>query len=158
MVNVRWQDAVAFTEWLSKNTARTVRLPSEAQWEYAARAGTSTHYWWGNKLETNMANCNECGSQWDRKMTAPVGSFRANPWGLHDMTGNVEEWLADTAHENYENAPATAEPWLGGDAEQHPLRGGAYSTSSRHLKSYFRNWYYGSKPMRATGFRVAIVE
>ena len=81
MINVSWKDAVAYAEWLSAKTGERYRLPTEAEWEYAARAGTETKYSWGNKIGRNRANCYDCGSQWDNKKTAPVGSFRPNGWG-----------------------------------------------------------------------------
>ena len=106
VINVSWDDAVAYTEWLSEQTGKRYRLPSEAEWEYAAclqrgaprrqaRAGTTTKYSWGKKIGRNLANCNGCGSRWDDEKTAPVGSFPANAWGLHDMHGNVWEWVQD---------------------------------------------------------------
>jgi formylglycine-generating enzyme required for sulfatase activity len=79
--------------------------PTAEEWEYAARAGTETAYWWGDEIGKNRANCNGCGSQWDYKQTAPVGSFAPNPWGLYDTAGNVWEWVQDCWHKNYEGAP-----------------------------------------------------
>lgn len=156
VINVSWKDTEEFTLWLSKKTDRKVRLPSESQWEYAARAGTSSPYWWGQKMENGLANCLDCGSQWDKQMTAPVGSFRANPWGLHDMTGNVYEWTLDAAHENYDNAPLTDEPWLAGINGQRIARGGSYASGSQDLKAHFRDWFGELDSMRHTGFRVVI--
>ena len=95
VINVSWEDAVAYTGWLSAQTGKWYRLPSEAEWEYAARAGTTTRYSWGDDIGRNLANCNGCGSRWDDEKTAPVGSFPANAWGLHDMHGNVWEWVQD---------------------------------------------------------------
>ena len=89
VINVSWPDAVAYTQWLSSQTGENYRLPSEAEWEYAVRAGTETAYSWGNDIGRNLANCYECGSHWDGSKTAPVGSFRANRWGLYDMHGLV---------------------------------------------------------------------
>ena len=89
VMNVSWEDATAYAAWLSAETGQRYRLPSEAEWEYAARAGTTTAYSWGPDLGQNRANCDECGSRWDDALTAPAGSFAANAWGLHDMHGNV---------------------------------------------------------------------
>lgn len=158
VINVSWQDAVAFTEWLSKKLGRKFRLPSEAQWEYAARAGKATDYWWGNQNEKNMANCSDCGSEWDKSKTAPVGSFRPNPWGLHDTTGNVNEWVLDKAHEGYENAPETDEPWLEGGLNYRIVRGGSYRFGIENLKAYFRDWYEEDTVTADTGFRVVILD
>ncbi|RMD68212.1 MAG: PEGA domain-containing protein, partial [Gammaproteobacteria bacterium] len=92
VINVSWHDAKAYARWLSKQTGKRYRLPSEAEWEYAARAGTSTRYWWGDRVGHGHANCDGCGSWWDGKETAPVGFFDPNPWGLYDTAGNVWEW------------------------------------------------------------------
>jgi formylglycine-generating enzyme required for sulfatase activity/LysM repeat protein len=95
VINVNWEDARAYTNWLSHQTGHKYRLPTEAEWEYAARAGTKTKYWWGNNIGSNNATCNKCNSQWGwdaQHMTAPVGSFKPNPFGLYDTVGNVYEW------------------------------------------------------------------
>jgi formylglycine-generating enzyme required for sulfatase activity len=101
VINVTWYDAKAYTEWLTEQTGKQYSLPSEAQWEYAARAGTETKYWWGNEIGENRANCRNCGSQWDGSSTAPVGSFGPNPFGLYDTAGNVWEWISDSWHKDY---------------------------------------------------------
>jgi formylglycine-generating enzyme required for sulfatase activity len=92
VINVTWDEANAFAAWLNEKTGRHFQLPTEAQWEYAARAGSNSAYWWGNAIGTGNANCQECTSRWQGKMTAPVGSFSANRFGLFDMHGNVYEW------------------------------------------------------------------
>ncbi len=86
-----WYDAKNYVTWLSKTTGKTYRLLSESEWEYAARAGTTTAYYWGDNIGTNNANCESCGSQWDKQQTAPVGSFSPNQFGLYDMAGNVDQ-------------------------------------------------------------------
>ena len=102
-------DAVAYAEWFSDKTAQTYRLPSEVEWEYAARAGTDTEYPWGNEIGKNLANCGWCGSEWSNKRTAPVGSFSANAFGLYDTVGNVWEWTGST--ENKKNAVVRGGAW-----------------------------------------------
>ncbi len=92
VINISWNNAQGYTQWLTQQTGYQCRLPSEAEWEYAARAGTTTAYFWGDEVGSNNANCRGCGSQWDNKQTAPVASFTANPWGLYDMHGNAWEW------------------------------------------------------------------
>ena len=92
VINVSWDDAAAYAEWLSERTGKLYRLPSELEWEYAARAETTTEYNWGGDVGRNRANCSDCGDSWEDK-TAPVGQFAANPRGLHDMAGNVWEWV-----------------------------------------------------------------
>ncbi len=115
MINVSWTDAVAYTEWLSAQLGERYRLPSEAEWEYASRAGSTKKYSWGNEIGRNRANCDGCGSQWDNRMTAPVGSFSPNAWGLHDMHGNVWEWVQDCWNSRYQGAPADGSAWESGD-------------------------------------------
>ena len=104
VINVSWDHAQEYLKWLSGKTGKTYRLLTEAEWEYAARAGTTTRYSWGDDVGKGNANCNGCGSQWDKKQTAPVGSFKANAFGLHDMHGNVWEWVED-CHGDYKDAP-----------------------------------------------------
>ena len=106
MINVSWDDAQSYVAWLSRMTGKTYRLLSEAEYEYAARAGTQTVYPWGDDIGKNNANCDGCGSRWDGKQTAPVGSFAANAFGLYDMVGNVWEWAEDCYHDSYNGAPA----------------------------------------------------
>jgi formylglycine-generating enzyme required for sulfatase activity/serine/threonine protein kinase len=101
VINVSMADATAYAAWLSQQTKQQYRLPTEAQWEYAARAGTETLYWWGNEIGLNRANCDGCGSQWDNQKTAPVGSFAPNPFGLYDTVGNVWEWTCSEYQEKY---------------------------------------------------------
>ena len=96
VIDVTWDDAQTYVAWLSKITGKPYRLLTEAEYEYAARAGTETAYPWGDEIgDGTMANCDGCGSQWDNKQTAPVGSFAANGFGLYDMVGNVWEWTED---------------------------------------------------------------
>ena len=107
VVNVSWEDAQSYVRWLSQRTGESYRLLSESEWEYMARAGTTTQYSWGNDIEHNRANCEGCGSQWDDEQTAPVGSFSANAWGVHDMYGNVWEWVEDCWNDSYVGALLT---------------------------------------------------
>ena len=136
MINVSWEDAEAYVAWLSRETGEAYRLPSESEWEYAARAGTTTRYTWGQDIGRNRANCGDCGSRWDGDRTAPVGSFAANGWGLHDMHGNVWEWVADCWHENYARAPRDGSAWTsGGNCGRRVLRGGSWFLSPAFLRS-----------------------
>jgi formylglycine-generating enzyme required for sulfatase activity len=105
VINVSWEDAKAYVGWLSEVTGKDYRLLTEAEWEYAARAGTTTRYFWGDDPATGDANCDGCGGGWTREQTAPVGSFKPNAFGLHDMNGNVWEWVEDSWHETYDGAP-----------------------------------------------------
>jgi len=138
VLNVNWDDAKAYVAWLSLVTGKTYRLLSEAEYEYAARAGTTTAYPWGDDIGTSNADCNGCGSQWDNKRPAPVGSFAPNKFGLYDMVGNVVEWTEDCWHANYINAPKDASPWLtetGGDCKSRVVRGGSWSGAPGDLRS-----------------------
>jgi formylglycine-generating enzyme required for sulfatase activity len=104
VINVSWNDATAYTKWLSQQTEQTYRLPTEAEWEYAARAGSDTKYWWGNEIGTNRAACDGCGAKWGwdaKKMTAPIGSFAPNQFGLYDTVGNVWEWTCSEYENRY---------------------------------------------------------
>ena len=112
VVNVSWDEITnEYIPWLRRKSGHDYRLLTEAEWEYAARAGSSTPYTWGHAVPKGQANCNGCGSRWDHRMTAPVGSFTANAFGLHDMHGNVWEWVADCWHNDYRDAPADNRSW-----------------------------------------------
>jgi len=110
-MNVSWQDVTAYSHWLSQTIQQDCRLPSEAEWEYAARAGTVTRYSWGDELIRNKANCSGCGSEWGEKQTAPVGSFQANDWGLKDMHGNEWEWTQDCYVGRYQDTPKNGDAY-----------------------------------------------
>jgi len=154
VINVSWSEAVAYTKWLSEQTGNEYRLPSEAEWEYAAKAGTETKYWWGNKIGENNANCDGCGSTWDYKLTAPVGSFAANQFGLYDTVGNVWEWCSDSWHNSYENAPTDGSIWKG-YSKYRVLRGGSWFLMP--IFSHAANRERLNIPGRAVGFRVVYV-
>ncbi|MCY4477497.1 MAG: formylglycine-generating enzyme family protein [Gammaproteobacteria bacterium] len=154
VVNVSWKDAQSYVKWLSELTGEAYRLPSESEWEYAARAGSVTDYAWGNYIGKNRANCNGCGSRWDSEMTAPVGSFAPNAFGLYDMHGNVWEWVEDCWNESYRGAPLDGGAWLSGNCDGRVLRGGSWYMQPGHLSSANRNWSITAN--RADdGFRVA---
>jgi formylglycine-generating enzyme required for sulfatase activity len=156
VINVSWEDAKAYAEWLSKETEKHYRLPSEAEWEYAARAGSTTQYPWGDEIGRNRANCNGCGSRWDAKSTAPVGSFAANAFGLFDTVGNVWEWVEDCWHESYEGSPKDGSAWIsGGDCELRVLRGGSWVINPSWSRSADRYRYGRGDRDGSVGFRVA---
>ena len=156
VMGVTWEDAVAYTQWLSKQTGGQYRLPTEAEWEYAARAGSVTAYGWRNGDYRNQANCGGyCGSQWGDRGTAPVGSFTPNGWGLHDMHGNVWEWVQDCWNRNYRGAPADGTAWESGDCSRRVMRGGSWADYPRYLRSASRYWYSTWIRSNITGFRVA---
>lgn len=162
VTRVSYFDAVAYTQWLSEQTGYTYQLPSEAQWDYAARAGTSTRYWWGDELRLDMANCYNCsGTGAPSSHTTPAGSFPANPWGLHDTVGNVWEWTASLWEQNYggqESRRATPEEIkvLPNHMLQKELalRSGSWNLYHYYNRSASR--YYGAAQARTNnlGFRV----
>ncbi len=155
VINVNWEDAVAYTRWLSQQTGKNYRLPTEAEWEYAARAGSNERYWWGFALDQGRAICFDCGSEWDARRTAPVGSLTANPFGLHDTAGNVMEWVQDCYNPSYQDAPTDGSAWLKGDCEQRVVRGGAYNKPSSSLRSAARGKMSREARLQMLGFRVA---
>jgi formylglycine-generating enzyme required for sulfatase activity/tRNA A-37 threonylcarbamoyl transferase component Bud32 len=154
VINVSWNDAKAYAKWLSEQTGRECRLPTEAEWEYAARAGTETKYWWGNEVGRNNANCDGCGSQWDDKQTAPVGSFKANPFGLYDMNGNVWEWIEDSWHENYNGAPTDGSARKKSNENKVLLRGGSWYDDANLCRSADRVWDVQGSRFSSYGVRL----
>ena len=155
VIHVSWEDAVKYTKWLSQQTGKHYRLPSEAEWEYAARAGTETAYWWGNNIGHNRANCDGCGSRWDHQSTAPVGSFKANPFGLYDTAGNVWEWVQDCRLDSYKGAPADGSASLLGDCPERVFRGGSWNVEPTKLRSAKRTWDGPGLRYSYVGFRIA---
>lgn len=144
-----WKDAEAYIGWLNtrvreQHPGRTesgpYRLPTEAEWEYAARGGTTTSRWWGNDLGHGNANCNGCGSKWDNQVLADVGSFGPNPFGLYDVLGNVWQWTADCWHDSYVGAPADSRAWTTrSDCKKHVLRGGSWDNVPVFIRSAARS-------------------
>ena len=154
VINVSWKDARGYVRWLSAQTGKSYRLPSEAEWEYAARSGNVGSYWWTNAYETIPANCFNCGSAWDGARTAPVGQFAANSLGLYDMTGNVQEWTADCYHPNYTGAPADGRVWEEFGCTQRVVRGGAYTSPLDSLRSAKRAQLAEDTRLDNLGFRI----
>jgi formylglycine-generating enzyme required for sulfatase activity len=148
VINISWRDAQAYVDWLAKKTSQPYRLPSEAEWEYACRAGTATPFSFGATISTDQANYNGNytygkGTKGEyQERTTKVGSFPPNPWGLYDMHGNVWEWVEDVWHESYEGAPADGAAWTDGGGKQSShlrvYRGGSWNNNPRGLRSAFR--------------------
>lgn len=155
MQNVSWPDAAAFATWLSKTTGHAYRLPTEAEWEYAARGGKPTKFWWGDAYQGAQANCSECGGDWDRKNPSAIGAFEANPFGLHDMNGGVSEWTADCWIANYRNAPKDASARSTPACPQRVLRGGSWRSGLDDVTSSSRFYYDAQVRYYTNGFRVA---
>lgn len=163
---VNWRDAKAYVAWLnrklgSEDRAETYRLPSEAEWEYACRAGTETSFSFGTTISMTQANygnflhASDSKGEW-RQKTTPVGSFPANPFGLHDMHGNVREWCEDMWHANYVGAPSDGSVWIGGGGSSFPiLRGGAWRSDPDSLRSAHRAHNESTLRSNGIGFRLA---
>jgi len=153
VMNLSWTDAKQFVRWLSQKTGKTYRLPTEAEWEYAARGGTTTTYWWGRNLGTGQANCKECGSGGSSQMV-PVGSFKPNPFGLYDTAGNAAEWVEDCWNESYRGAPQNGSAWTTGQCSMRVLRGGAFDSQAKYVGSAARFRYDADVRYSANGLRV----
>jgi formylglycine-generating enzyme required for sulfatase activity len=153
VIHVSWQDAKAFTTWLSSKTGQTYRLPTEAEWEYAARAGTNTPFWWGRDIGSGQANCRDCKTG-GAQQTVPVGSYKPNPFGLYDTAGNAAEWVEDCWNDNYRGAPQNGSAWTTGQCRLRVLRGGAFDSQTRYLRSMSRFRYDSDVRYFANGFRV----
>lgn len=155
VINVSYRDITQqFIPWLNNKTQREYMLPSEAQWEYASRAGTETEYYWGDDPIDELANCSECGSEWDGLRTAPVKSFPPNPFGLYDMAGNVWEWVEDCWNDNHHGAPEHSLPRYDGECNQRVLRGGSWGIGVTRLRSAYRNWSEINRRNIDVGFRL----
>ncbi|WFU42984.1 SUMF1/EgtB/PvdO family nonheme iron enzyme [Bradyrhizobium sp. CB82] len=155
VTNVSWTDAHQYAGWLAQATKKPYRLPSEAEWEYAARGGTQTKYWWGDKPQPGMAACKDCG---DASADQPVnvGSFKPNPFGLYDMGGGVDQWVEDCWHKNYQGAPTDGSAWVGGDCTSHVLRSGSWKNDARYVRPANRDGYDTNVRYPTHGFRVAL--
>ncbi len=138
VMNITWFETQPFMAWLSKKTGHTYRLPTEAEWEYAARGGTTTEFWWGDEVGKNLGNCRDCQSQWSKKGSAPVGSFAANPFGLYDVHGNEWEWMADCWFPNHEGAPADGSVRLEENCRYRTMRSGSWYYFSKNIRSAWR--------------------
>jgi formylglycine-generating enzyme required for sulfatase activity len=154
--DVSWDDAQQYVKWLSTASGEPYRLPSEAEWEYAERGGTSTRYWWGDQMATGKANCKDCGPPWQVDEPANAGSFEPNPYGLYDMNGSVWEWVQDCWHNSFSQAPGDAVAW-----EDQPncsarvLRGGSWRDSAPYMVSSTRSSADAGRRHSQNGFRVA---
>ncbi|RDI97073.1 formylglycine-generating enzyme family protein [Dyella solisilvae] len=170
VVNVSWNDAKAYADWLSQRTGKTFRLPSEAEFEYALRGGTGSRYWWGDGNPTgkveNLTGGNDrspSGRRWSNAFPgyrdgywgpAPVMSFSPNPFGLYDMGGNVSEWVQDCWHESYLRAPRDGSAWVNPGCSVRVVRGGSWGSSPDQVRSAYRQGVDASVRSGRVGFRV----
>jgi formylglycine-generating enzyme required for sulfatase activity len=170
VIGVSWEDTQAYARWLSAKTGQRYRLPSEAEWEYAARGGpravsagrataasaaAGTAYWWGETVGRGRANCAGCGSPFDGKQTAPADAFEANPLGLHNMHGNAAEWVADCWSPSYAGAPADGSAVERPRCDARVLRGGAFNQDPSYATAAARFKYDAGVRYFAHGFRIA---
>ena len=169
VVCVSWDDAQAYVQWLSRKAGHTYRLLSEAEFEYVARAGTTTTYWWGPSADQGCANANGADTTTKAKYpdwkvmncsdgalnTAPVGSYRPNPFGLYDITGNVSEWTEDCYNKTYVGVPQDGSAWGLGDCGLRVVRGGSWSNGPQFLRLADRDGRKSGERSRNRGFRVA---
>ena len=179
VINVSWIEANAYVRWLSDRLGERYRLPTAEEWEYAARAGSVTEYPWGEEVGRNRANCKGCGSRWDRRSTAPVGSFEENAWGLHDIVGNVCEWTCSThatglpAREcapdvEWENGGAASKAdkdggtgntgfvsWLQKKVNSRVCRGGSWKHSGKRKLLSWESTHEQTYRSETIGFRLA---
>ena len=161
VIEVSWEDASCYADWLSFLTGRTYRLPTEAEWEYAARAGTTTRFWWGDQFDTKKAVCFVCKvpnagrnqTEWITEVNDP--GFQPNPWGIYHSSGNVLEWVQDCYHESYEGVPSDGSAELSGDCALRVVRGGFWISTPQSLRSANRQQSAPSLRYIHLGFRLA---
>jgi formylglycine-generating enzyme required for sulfatase activity len=155
MRNVSWSDAQRYIAWLSKRTGAHYRLPSEAEWEYAARAKTETRYWWGNALAPGHANCKGCGGPYEPHRPMKVAVFRPNPLGFYAITGGVAQWVSDCWHKDYAGGPTHGGSWEEPHCQERVLRGGSWMNDPSYLRTASRDHYEATVRYPTHGFRVA---
>jgi formylglycine-generating enzyme required for sulfatase activity len=155
VINTNWDDSRQYVAWLARMTGQPYRLLTEAEWEYAARAGTATAFYWGDELGQGHANCDGCGGKWDNQQTSPVGSFPPNPFGVYDMAGNVWQWVEDCYHPDYTGAPTDGSAWIAANCTRRVNRGGSWYSYSRPLRSAARVRGFPGNRDYGLGFRIA---
>lgn len=155
MTNLSWVDAHRYAGWLAASTGKDYRLPTEAEWEFAARAGSKTTYWWGARMIADVADCKGCGRPYDPKKPLVVGALKANPFGLYDMAGGVAQWTADCWHRNYKGAPPDGSAWHTPDCPEHVLRGGSWRNDITEVRAAVREFYDTTVRYPTHGMRIA---
>jgi formylglycine-generating enzyme required for sulfatase activity len=153
--DLSWDDVQQYIKWLGKVTGKPYRLPTEAEWEYAARGGTATPYWWGQQMRKGNTNCKGCGDPWHEERPENVGTFAANPYGLYDMGGNVWQWVSDCWHSSYKDAPADGHAWDANGCDMRVIRGGSWREGADYMLVSTRFKYSESVRQSQNGFRVA---
>jgi formylglycine-generating enzyme required for sulfatase activity/class 3 adenylate cyclase len=156
ITNVSWSDARQYVGWLAEATRKAYRLPTEAEWEYAARGGTQTKFWWGDQFQSGMANCKNCADIPAAEQPIKVGSLKPNPFGLYDMGGGVDQWVEDCWHKNYQGAPLDGSAWVEKECASHVLRSGSWKNDARSVRPSNRDGYDTNVRYPTHGFRVAL--
>lgn len=157
-INISWEDAVSYASWLSEYTGQRYQLPTEAQWEFAARGGSTSNYWWGDKLQEGFANCRDCGGSWDKKKPAAIDQFPFNAFGLYGIVGGVSEWTQDCWFSSHKGAPKDGSARIKSGCTSRVLRGGSWRNDSSYLRSASRIDYDYNVRYVANGFRVVRVD
>lgn len=155
VTDISWDDALAYTKWLSKQTGKIYRLLSESEWEYAARAGTTSSFWWGTSAGSSNAHCFDCKSDYNTSKPAKVGTYKPNQFGLYDTAGNLFEWVHDCYHRNYKDAPTDGSVWEGGDCNVRVVRGGAFRSPASSMRVENREKFPSNRGQYNVGIRVA---
>ena len=156
VANVSWSDAKQYVAWLAATTRKPYRLPSEAEWEYAARGGTQTRYWWGDQFQAGMVNCRNCSDIPANDQPVKVGSLKPNPFGLFDMGGGIDQWVEDCWHKNYQGAPTDGSAWVENECSSHVIRSGSWRNDSSYARASNRGSYDTNVRYPTHGFRVAL--
>ncbi len=156
VTNVSWSDARQYAAWLAETTRKPYRLPSESEWEYAARGGTQTRYWWGDQFQQGMVNCRNCSDIPPTDQPVKVGSLKPNPFGLFDMGGGVDQWVEDCWHKNYQGAPVDGSAWNENECTSHVIRSGSWRKASDYARASSRGNYDTNVRYPTHGFRVAL--
>jgi formylglycine-generating enzyme required for sulfatase activity len=154
--NVSFDDTQQYLAWLSQVTQTKFRLPSEAEWEYAARGGQKTKYWWGDQMRAGMADCKGCNEARDARQPTKAGSFAANPFGLYDMGGGIDQWVADSWHKTYQGAPIDGSSWLDAGGFSRVIRSGSWKNDASYVRAASRDHYDARVRYPTHGFRVAL--
>ncbi|WP_425435459.1 formylglycine-generating enzyme family protein [Paraburkholderia ribeironis] len=152
--DLSWDDAQQYVKWLARITGKPYRLPTEAEWEYADRGGTTTAYWWGDQMRKGNANCKDCGDPWHKEGPENAGSFAPNPLGLYDMNGSVWEWTADCWHNTYQSAPVDGHAWDSPGCEMRVIRGGSWREGAGYMLTATRFKYSAGVRQSQNGLRV----
>jgi formylglycine-generating enzyme required for sulfatase activity len=159
MTNLSWDDTAQYVAWLRQSTGKPYRLPSEAEWEYAARAGTTTRYWWGEQPGSGHADCEGCGDPHDATHPQTMDTFPPNPWGLYGTSGGVAEWVDDCWHLSYisqQGAPTDGSSWAFANCGRHVLRGGSWRSSASQVTVSSRTFFDANVRDPGNGMRVAL--